>query len=56
MTSSIWIDDVVVGEKDGVANFVIRLDTPASAPVTVNYSTASSTAAAATTTLLARAR
>ncbi len=44
MTSSIWIDDVVVGEQDGFANFVIRLDTPASAPVTVYYSTARSTA------------
>ena len=44
MTSSIWIDDVTVGEQDGFADFVIRLDAPASAQVTVNYSTAPSTA------------
>jgi hypothetical protein len=42
--TSIWIDDVVVGEKDGFADFVIRLDAPTSAPLTVNYSTANSTA------------
>ena len=44
MASSIWIDDVVVGEQDGFANFVIRLDTAASAPLTVHYSTGDSTA------------
>jgi hypothetical protein len=42
--TSIWIDDVVVGEQDGFADFVIRLDAPTSAPVTVNYSTVGSTA------------
>ena len=42
--TSIWIDDVVVGEKDGPAVFVIRLDAPATTPVTVNYFTANSTA------------
>ena len=42
--TSIWIDDIVVGEQDGFADFVIRLDAPASAPVTVDYSTANSTA------------
>ena len=42
--TSIWIDDVVVGEKDGSADFVIRLDAPATAQVTVDYSTAPSTA------------
>ena len=42
--AAITIDDVVVGEKDGFADFVIRLDAPTSAPVTVNYSTANSTA------------
>ena len=35
--TSIWIDDVVVGEKDGQAVFVVRLDAPASAQVTVHY-------------------
>ena len=42
--TSIWIDDVVVGEQDGVANFVIRLDAAATGKVTVNYSTVPSTA------------
>jgi hypothetical protein len=42
--ASISIDDVVVGEQDGFADFVIRLDAPTSAPVTVNYSTGNSTA------------
>ena len=42
--TSILIDDVVVGEQDGFADFVIRLDAPASARVTVNYSTLNSTA------------
>ncbi len=42
--TSISIDDVVVGEQDGFANFVIRLDAPATAPVTVNYRTDNSTA------------
>ena len=41
---AIWIDDVVVGEQDGFADFVIRLDAPTTAPVTVNYSTVPSTA------------
>ncbi len=41
---SIWIDDIVVGEQDGFADFVIRLDAPTSAPLTVYYSTAPSTA------------
>ncbi len=41
---SISIDDVVVGEQDGFADFVIRLDAPTSAPITVYYSTAPSTA------------
>ena len=41
---SISIDDVVVGEQDGFADFVIRLDAPTSAPLTVYYSTAPSTA------------
>ena len=41
---AISIDDVTVGEQDGFADFVIRLDAPTSAPVTVNYSTAPSTA------------
>ena len=44
MTSSIWIDDVVVGEQDGFADFVIRLDGPTTLPVTVDYATANSTA------------
>jgi len=44
--ASISIDDVVVGEQDGFANFVIRLDAPASTPVTVNYRTDNSTAIA----------
>ena len=39
---SIWIDDVVVGEQDGFADFVIRLDAPASAPVTLSYTTVGS--------------
>ena len=42
--ASISIDDVTVGEQDGFADFVIRLDAPTSAPLTVNYSTAPSTA------------
>ncbi len=42
--ASISIDDVVVGEQDGFADFVIRLDAPTSAPLTVNYSTGDSTA------------
>ena len=42
--ASISIDDVVVGEQDGFADFVIRLDAPTSAPLTVNYSTVNSTA------------
>ena len=54
--AAISIDDVVVGEQDDFADFVIRLDAPTSAPVTVDYSTAPSTASAATTTFLARAR
>ena len=41
---SISIDDVTVGEQDGFADFVIRLDAPTTAPITVNYSTAHSTA------------
>ena len=41
---SISIDDVVVGEQDGFADFVIRLDAPTSAPLTVDYSTGNSTA------------
>ncbi len=35
---------MVVGEQDGFADFVIRLDAPTSAPLTVNYSTGDSTA------------
>ena len=42
--ASISIDDVVVGEQDGFADFVIRLDAPTNAPLTVNYSTVNSTA------------
>ena len=42
--ASISIDDVVVGEQDGFADFVVRLDAPTSAPLTVNYSTVNSTA------------
>ena len=42
--ASISIDDVTGGEQDGFADFVIRLDAPTSAPFTVNYSTAPSTA------------
>ena len=38
------IDDVVVGEQDGFADFVIRLDAPTNAPLTVDYDTANSTA------------
>ena len=38
------IDDVVVEEQDGFADFVIRLDAPATAPVTVNYAQANGTA------------
>ena len=34
----------MVGEQDGFADFVIRLDAPTSAPLTVYYSTAPSTA------------
>ncbi len=41
---NISVDDVVVGEQDGFADFVIRLDAPATAPVTVNYRTDNSTA------------
>ena len=46
--TSILIDDVVVGEQDGFANFMIRLDAPASAQVTVDYGTANSTGDSAT--------
>ena len=42
--TSIWINDVTVGEQDRVAKFMIRLDAAATAPVTVNYTTVSSTA------------
>ena len=41
---AIWIDDVVVGEQDDFADFVIRLDAPTSAPLTVDYQTGNSTA------------
>ena len=42
--AAISIDDVTAGEQDDFADFVIRLDAPTTAPVTVNYSTAPSTA------------
>ena len=42
--ANISIDDVVVGEQDGFADFVIRLDAPASAAITVSYNTAGGTA------------
>ena len=35
--TSILIDDVVVGEQDGFAKFMIRLDAPATSQVTVDY-------------------
>ena len=42
--AAISIDDVVVGEQDGFADFVIRLNAPTNAPLTVDYNTANSTA------------
>ena len=54
---AISIDDVVVGEQDGFADFVIRLNAPTTAPLTVNYRTNNSTAThSATTTFLTRTR
>ena len=40
------VDDIVVGEEDGFAEFVVRLNAPSTAAVSVNYFTASGTAAA----------
>ena len=42
--AAISIDDVIAGEQDDFADFVIRLDAPTSAPVTVDYDTVNSTA------------
>jgi hypothetical protein len=37
--------DIVVGEADGIAKFVVRLSAPSAASVSVNYSTSNGTAA-----------
>ena len=42
--ASISIDNVTAGEQDDFADFVIRLDAPTTAPVTVFYQTIPSTA------------
>ena len=41
--------DTVVGEGDGYVDLAVRLSAPGTNPVTVNYSTATSTADAGTT-------
>jgi hypothetical protein len=38
------VDDIVVGEKAGFAEFVVRLSAPSAAPVSVNYFTSNGTA------------
>src|SRR6266851_7112422 len=40
------VADIVVGEKDGFAEFVVRLNAPSAATVSVNYSTRDGTAVA----------
>jgi hypothetical protein len=50
------VDDIVVGEEDGFAEFVVRLNAPSTAAVSVNYFTANGTAAAATTMSASTAR
>ncbi len=43
-TPVISIDDVVIGEADGYADFTVRLSAPSAAPVGVNYTTATGSA------------
>ncbi|MCC5635101.1 hypothetical protein LC593_04385 [Nostoc sp. CHAB 5844] len=43
-TSFIIVDDITVGESDAYADFLVRLDTPNTGVVTVNYTTFNSTA------------
>src|SRR4051794_14695498 len=43
-TPVISVDDVVVGEKDGFAEFLVRLNAPSASVVSVYYATASGTA------------
>jgi hypothetical protein len=38
------VDDIVVGEKDGFAEFMVRLNAPSATPVSVNYFTTNGTA------------
>jgi hypothetical protein len=40
------VDDIVVGEKDGFAEFVVRLNAPSTAAVSVNYFTSNGSAVA----------
>ena len=40
------VDDIVVGEKDGFAEFVVRLNAPSAAPVSINYFTENGSAVA----------
>src|ERR1700730_11748607 len=40
------VDDIVVGEKDGFAEFVVRLNAPSAASVSVNYFTSNGSAVA----------
>src|ERR1700730_9029351 len=42
------VDDIVVGEKDGFAEFVVRLNAPSAASVSVNYFTSNGSAVANT--------
>jgi hypothetical protein len=44
-TPVISVGNVVLGEKDGFATFVITLDTPSTNAITVNYSESNGTAA-----------
>lgn len=47
-TSIIHIENVVVGEGDGWAEVIVRLDAPNNEAVTVNYATVAATASAST--------
>src|ERR1700724_1646102 len=42
------VADIVVGEKDGFAEFVVRLNAPSAASVSVNYFTSNGSAVANT--------
>ena len=47
MTQTLFsVDDIVVGEQDGFAEFVVQLNAPSTATVSVNYATSNGTAAA----------